>query len=96
MNFIGRVQNSVYHGDSGEPGKPGWNTFDGTIERNGSVGIIHRGLTSDSRFTLSHIAPGIKFSAPFAGRFEEARGSALRVSGRTCHMDFVKQDFVKQ
>ena len=96
MNFIGRVQNSVYHGDSGEPGKPGWNTFDGTIERDGSVGIIHRGLTSDSRFTLSHIPPGIKFSAPFAGRFEEARGSALRVSGRTCHMDFVKQDFVKQ
>ena len=32
--------------------------------------------------------PVLSFHAPFAGRFEESRGSALRVSGRTCHMDF--------
>jgi hypothetical protein len=40
---------------------------------------------------------GTKFAPnPYAGRFEESRGSALRVAGRTCHIDFVKQDFLKQ
>jgi hypothetical protein len=94
--FIGRVKNSVYHGQFGEEGKPGWNTYDGTVERDGSVEIIANGLTGESRVTLGHIPPGSKFSWPAAGRLGESRGSALRVSGRICHMDFVKQDFVKQ
>jgi hypothetical protein len=90
--FIGRVKDSVYHGHVGEEGKPGWTTYDGTVERDGSVEIIQKGLTSgDSRTTLGHIGPGVKFSWPFAGRFLGSRGSALRVSGRTCHMDSVKQ-----
>jgi hypothetical protein len=94
--FIGRVKDSVYHGHVGEEGKPGWNTYDGTVKRDGSVEIIQQGLTGDSRVTLGHVSPGTKFSFPFAGRFLGSRGSALRVSGRTCHMDLVKQDFVKQ
>jgi hypothetical protein len=97
MKFIGRVQNSVYHGDSGEPAKPGWNTFDGTIERDGSVGIIQKGLSGDSSSTLGHLTAGTKIAPiPYAGHFEQSRGSALRVAGRTCRIDFVKQDFVKR
>jgi hypothetical protein len=95
-SFIGRVKDSVYHGHVGEDGKPGWTTYDGAVERDGSVEIIQKGFTGDSRSTLGHVSPGTKFSFSFAGRFLESRGSALRVSGRTCHMDLVKQDFVKQ
>jgi hypothetical protein len=97
QTFIGRVKDGAYHGQVGEEGKPGWNTYDGTIERDGSVELIFKGLTNVSGATLGHLPPGTKISpTPFAGRFEESRGTALRVVGRTCHMDFVKQDFVKQ
>jgi hypothetical protein len=90
--FIGRVKNGVYHGEVGESGRPGWATYDGTIERDGSVEIVVKGLTgSDSRYTAGHTQPGKRWSAPFAGRFEESRGSALRVVDRTCHAEFVKQ-----
>jgi hypothetical protein len=96
QTFIGRVKNSAYHGQAGEEGKPGSNTFDGTIERDGSVEIIQKAISGDSRVALGHASPGTKSSWPFSGRFEGSRGSALRVAGRTCHMDLVKEDFVKQ
>ena len=94
--FIGQVKNSVYHGVVGQEGKPGWTTYDGTIERDGSVKITQMGLVGDSRFALGRASSGTKFAWPFAGRFQETRGSALRVAGRTCHMDLVKMDFVKR
>jgi hypothetical protein len=90
--FIGRVKNAIYHAEVGEGGNPGWATYDGTIERDGTVGIIVKGLTGgDSRYTAGHIAPGKHWSAQYAGRFDEARGSALRIVDRTCHAEFVKQ-----
>jgi len=94
--FVGQVKNNTYHGDVGQEGKPGWATYDGTIERDGSVKIIHKGLTGPSAVSLGHVAPGTPFSFPFSGRFQEARGSALRVVGRTCHMEMVKVDFAKR
>lgn len=33
--FIGRAKNGVYQGQVGDEGKPGWTTYDGTIERDG-------------------------------------------------------------
>jgi hypothetical protein len=96
QTFIGRVKNSVYHGQGGVEGKPGSSGFDGTIERDGSVEIIQTAISGDSRYVLGHTPPGTKSSWPFLGRFGESRGSALRVDGRTCHLNFVKRDFVKQ
>src|SRR5262249_47260614 len=94
--FIGQVKNSVYHGDIGQEGKPGWTTYDGMIERDGSVKMIQKGLVGDSRTALGHGQLGSSFTWPFTGRFQEARGSALRVAGRTCHMDLIKIDFAKR
>ncbi len=90
--FIGRVKNGVYHGEVGEGGRPGWATYDGTIDRDGTVEIVVKGLTGgDSRYTAGHIQPGKRWSAAFAGHFEGSGGSALRVVGRTCHAEFIKQ-----
>jgi hypothetical protein len=94
--FIGRVRNNVFHGDLGQEGKPGWFTYDGTIERDGNAKLIQKGLVGDSSNALGHARPGTSFAWPFAGRFQQSRGTALRVAGRTCHMDLVKIDLVKQ
>jgi len=66
--LIGQVKNNLYHGELGEQGKPGWASYDGTIEREGSVRIIHTGLTGSSAGTLGHVQPGTKLSWPFTGR----------------------------
>jgi uncharacterized caspase-like protein len=89
---IGKVKNGVFHCEWGTAGQPGWTQFDGTIEPDGRITLLQTGLTgSDPKFTLGHTPPGKKFSFPFVGRFDGSRGSALRVEGRTCHMNLAKQ-----
>jgi uncharacterized caspase-like protein len=89
---IGKVKNGVFHCEWGTTGQPGWTQFDGTIEPDGSITLLQKGVTgSDPKFTLGHIPPGKNFSFPFVGRFEGSHGSALRVEGRTCHMNLVRQ-----
>jgi len=89
--FIGRMKNSVFHGQWGVPGQPGWATWDGTIETDGTIELLQKGLTGDPKDTLDHPPPGKEYSAPYTGRFDGSHGSAIRIEGRTCHMDFVKQ-----
>jgi hypothetical protein len=89
--FIGRAKNGVYHGHVGDEGKPGWTAYDGTIERDGRIEITQKGVVGDSSTALKHASSGTNFSWPFAGHFEQSRGNALRVVGRTCGAEFDKQ-----
>jgi Caspase domain len=90
--FIGRVKNGIFHGQFGVEGKPGFDSYDGMIEPDGSIEFVSKGLTSgDSKRTLYHAPPGIMSSWRAAGRFEATRGSAIRVEGRTCNINFAKQ-----
>jgi caspase domain-containing protein len=90
--FIASVKNGVLHGQTGTDGRPGGITYDGTIKPNGSTEIIAKGLTgADTKFTLNHAPPSTKFSWNAAGRFEGSHGSAIRVEGRTCNMEFAKR-----
>jgi len=92
QQFFGRIKNGVFHGQTGVAGQPGWTTYDGTIEPDGSIQLQQEGITgSDPNMTLGRTPPGRKYSFPFVGQFEGLRGSALRVEGRICRMDLVKQ-----
>jgi uncharacterized caspase-like protein len=88
---VGKVKNGVFHCEWGPAGQPGWTQLDGPIEPDGSVTLRQTGLTGDPKFTLGHTLPGKQFSWPFVGQFEASHGSALRVEGRTCRMNLVKQ-----
>jgi caspase domain-containing protein len=90
--FIVDVKDGVLHGQKGTDGRPGWITFDGRIKPNGSTEIVAKGLTAaDTKFNLNHTPPNAKFTWSAAGRFEDSHGSAIRVQGRVCNFDFVKQ-----
>jgi hypothetical protein len=90
--FIGRVKAGVFHGQVGIEGKPGFNSYDGTIELDGSIEFLSKGLTSeDTKTLLNHSPPGLPAFWRAAGRFEGSHGSALRVEGRPCNIDFAKR-----
>jgi uncharacterized caspase-like protein len=86
---VGRVKNGVFHCEWGTAGQPGWTQFDGTIAPDGSVDLIQAGI-SEARYSLDHKS-GSYGKFPFVGRVEGSHGGALRVEGRTCHMNLVKQ-----
>jgi hypothetical protein len=91
--FMGRVTDRVLKGERGVEGQPGWNTFDGTFELDGSIEITWKGLTAPNpKSTLNHTRPGVPFTTRAYGKFEGSRGSVIRVEGRTCRMDFSKLD----
>jgi Caspase domain len=90
--FFGRVKNAEFHGETGPEGKTGWNVFSGKIEPDGRVEIRVNGFTSNPKTTLNHAPDGTPFTWRASGRFEETHGSAIRVEGRPCRMDFAKQD----
>jgi hypothetical protein len=90
--FLGKIEGGVLRGEFGVAGKPGWTKFDGMIAADGSLQLLQSGLArNDPKSNLNHVPAGTEFSFPFAGRFDASHGSASRVAGRTCHIDFVKQ-----
>jgi uncharacterized caspase-like protein len=91
VKFVSRVKNSELRGQQGIQGQPGSNDYYGKIESNGDAEIQVTGLTGDSRYSLQHQAPGTPVQWNLTGRFDGSRGNAIKVEGRTCIMDFVKQ-----
>jgi hypothetical protein len=91
LNFIGRVKDGVFHGETGEKDKPGFASVDGTIEPGGSAAFVWSGLSSDPKRTLNHMAEGTKYSWTLAGKFENANGSAIEYQGKTCNIAFAKR-----
>jgi hypothetical protein len=90
--FIGRVKGGVFHGQFGIEGKPGFDSYDATIDPDGSIEFVSKGITGgDPKTSLHHTPPGVLASWRASGRFEDSRGSALRVEGRTCNIDFAKR-----
>jgi hypothetical protein len=89
--FLSRVKNSEFRVQTGVGGKPGWTDYHGTIDPDGSLEIQTQGLTVDPKLTPNHLPAGTPFQWTAYGRFEEARGRATRIQGRTCNIDFVKQ-----
>jgi hypothetical protein len=86
---IGKVKNGVFHCEFGTAGQPGWAQFDGTIQPDGSINVIQDGI-GIAGYSLDHKS-GTRAMFPYVGRLEGSHGSALRVAGRTCRMNLVKQ-----
>jgi hypothetical protein len=91
VNFIGRVKDGVFHSENGERDKPGFATFDGTIEPDGSAAFVWSGLSADPKRSLNHLPQGTRFSWTLTGKFENANGSVIKYEGRTCKIAFAKR-----
>ena len=90
--FIAKVKDGVFHGQFGAEGQPGSDSYDGTIELDGSIELVSAGLTGRNPKTLLHHSPpGVMLSWRAVGRFEATHGSAIRVQGRPCNIDFAKR-----
>jgi hypothetical protein len=86
--FVGTAKNGVLRGESGLKDEPGGQTFDGTIEPDGSTTINVNGLTSAS--DPFHRPTGTKFSYRMIGVLDRMSGTATRAD-RDCDIKFVKQ-----
>ena len=90
--FIGKVKNGTFHGQFGVEGKPGFDNYDGVIEPDGTIEFVSKGISSgDAKTTLHNAPPGLPTSWRAAGSLEATHGSAVRVEGRTCNIDFAKR-----
>jgi hypothetical protein len=89
--FIAQVKDAVFHGQYGIENEPGWTTFDGKIQSDGSADIHAKGLTGQSAFTVGNVSAGTHFDYHITTRFEGSNGTGTRVELRPCNFTFVKK-----
>ena len=87
-----QVSDGLLHGEKGEKEKPGWLTIDGKIGADGSLNSVYvDSLVGASQVAVGNVPRGTEFGYHIAGTLNGASGSASRVEGRPCTLDFAKQ-----
>ena len=87
-----QITEGLLHGEKGEKGKPGWLTIDGKIGADGSLNSVYvDSLVGASQVAVGNVPRGTEFGYHIAGTLNGASGSASRVEGRPCTLDFAKQ-----
>jgi hypothetical protein len=80
------IKDGVIHGEQGQPDLPGWVTYDGRVDPDGTLLVSAKGLTM-----RNFNPPGAKFSFRMGGRLEGAQGTAIRDDDQNCDVKFAKQ-----
>jgi uncharacterized caspase-like protein len=84
-HILATISNGVFRGQQGQLGQPGGLTYEGTIDADGTLRALAKGITArDFR------PPNAKFSYTMVGRLEGAQGTATR-DDRDCNIKFAKQ-----
>jgi hypothetical protein len=84
-HILATISNGVFRGQQGLLGQPGGLTYEGTIDADGTLRALAKGITSrDFR------PPNAKFSYTMIGRLEGTQGTATR-DDRDCKIQFAKQ-----
>jgi hypothetical protein len=87
-----QITDGLLHGEKGEKGKPGWLTIDGKIGADGSLNNLYvDSLVGASQVAVGNVPRGTEFGYHIAGKLTGSSGSASRVEGRPCTLDFAKQ-----
>jgi hypothetical protein len=84
--FFATISNGVLRGQVGPQAKPGGAAYDGTIESDGSMVVIAKGITGPTY----RPKPNADYIYQLGGRLEGSQGSAIRLD-RTCDVRFAKQ-----
>jgi hypothetical protein len=88
FEIVGNVSNGVFHSQRGPEGKPGSQTFDGTIVPDGSAVISQTGLSGDSKKDPFHRPLGTGFHSVYIGSFDGSHGQLTRPDRASCTIDF--------
>jgi len=89
--FTGRVTDGIFRAEIGRVGKPGSQTFDGTIEPDGTADILHKGWSGDSRRDPFQRPAGTEYNSKYLTKFDGHRGSGTRSDRPSCNVSFTKR-----
>ena len=91
------IQNSMFHGERGTAGEPGYLVIEGKIKEDGSAKLSANGVVASRKYARGVFAhKGEDYSYDIKAQFKEkegtgARNEGLGIVGRPCTFDFVKQ-----
>jgi len=85
---VGNVSNGVFHSQRGPEGKPGSETYDGTIEPDGNAAISQTGFSGNSAKDPFHRPPGTEYRNTYIGSFDGSHGQLTRTNRASCTIDF--------
>ncbi len=89
--FFANVKDGVFQAVYGVAGKPLSQVFNGKIKPDGEAEISVDARTSLSANTPGHPPEGTKFSYNIVAKFEDSRGTGIRIGGRICDFVFAKR-----
>jgi Caspase domain len=89
--LTGRVTDGVFHAEIGRVGKPGSQTFDGTIETDGTADIFQKGLSGDPQRDPFHRPSGTEYNNRYLTKFDGSHGSGTRSDRASCNVNFTKR-----
>jgi hypothetical protein len=95
--FPGVIQNSVFHGEHGTAGQPGYLLIEGKIKEDGAAKLSANGIVASRKYARGIFAhQGEEYSYDIKAQFKETEGTGaksegLGIVGRTCSFEFVKQ-----
>ena len=91
------IQNSMFHGERGTAGEPGYLVIEGKIKEDGSAKLSANGVVASRKYARGVFAhKGEDYSYDIKAQFKETEGTGIKgeglgIVGRTCTFDFVKQ-----
>jgi hypothetical protein len=89
--LTGKVTDGVFHAEIGRVGKPGSQTFDGTIEPDGTADIFQKGLSGDPQRDPFHRPAGTEYNNRYLAKFDGSHGSGTRSDRASCNVNFTKR-----
>ena len=89
--FGGRVKDGVFHAETGRVGKPGSQTFDGTIESDGTADILQKGLSGNPQRDPFHRPSGTEDNNKYLTKFDGSHGSGTRSDRASCSVNFTRR-----
>jgi len=90
-DLVGKVTDGIFHAQIGEVGRPGSQTFDGTIKPDGTADIFQKGWSGDSRRDPFHRPVGTEYNNTYLTKFDGAKAIGTRANRPSCTVDFTKR-----
>jgi hypothetical protein len=86
-----KIKDSLLHGERMHAGEPGWMVLDGQIQPDGQARLTAKGLVGASAAAVGARPKGSDYGYHVDAKFEDARGTGVRIEGRHCDLSFVRQ-----
>ncbi|MES2713497.1 MAG: hypothetical protein V4653_18105 [Pseudomonadota bacterium] len=88
--FPAYIRDSVFRGEQGREGEPGWLLLRGPVQRDGRATLEAQGLTGTVETTAGFLASSTPYRYTVEARFQPRSGQGRRIEVRTCTLDFAR------